>query len=299
LSVREALNRLATARFAAPLDCPAAVARVHADSGVNFVRARARAGFARGHLLDVVVYLPGGTGALSETVAAEELVSMLVGEELFERWIGKVSATPTVRGGPLTVLNARNEEHAALPIEQLLETAHAAVRGLKSGLPPLPAEADAADWFAFELTPEPASDYAAQDDLIFCSTRVPELKKSFLRSEPFFSGRFASSDALFAYLKYEPAPQDTASRLAERAGLEAVILGALSPAQGVLLGLGLGVRYGYIDLAIADPDSVQARLLPELRRAGIGKRAWLLFCDTELELDYVPVYPDSPEPYRG
>jgi len=29
----------------------------------------------------------------------------LVGEELFERWIGNVVATPTVRGGLLTVIN--------------------------------------------------------------------------------------------------------------------------------------------------------------------------------------------------
>ena len=298
MSVHQALNRLLSARFAAPVAVAVAATRIHRESGFDFGRARARAGFARGHLLEVVVYLPGGSGARAESEAAEALVQLLVGEELFERWIGKVSATPTARGGPLTVLNTRTEEQAALPIEQLLETVHAAISGLQLGLSALPSDARADDWFAFELAPEPASDYAAQDDLVFCSTRTPELKKSFLRAEPFFSGRFSNGGALFAYLKYESPEPDTAFRLAERTRFEAALSSSLSPAQGLVLGVGLGIRYGYIDLAVTDPDCVEQRLLPALRAAGIGRRAWLLFCDSELEQDYVPVHSDSPPPYR-
>jgi len=298
--VHRALAIITSARFDAPLPCPIALAQVRSKSGIDFQRARARAGFTRGHLLEIVVYVPGGNGHGLETEAAEELVRLLVGEELFERWIGSVQATPTVRGGLLTVLNEQAEERSALPLEMLLESVRAAIAGLKLGLAELSfadaAEAD--DWFAFELSPEPAADYAAQDDLLFCSTRVPELKKSFLRGEPFFSGRFTASGALFAYLKYETGAVGLEARIAERSSFEERIKGALGERDGTIVGLGLGVRYGYIDLALVDPDCARHRLFPELRTVAISKRSWVLFCDSELEAEYLPVYPDSPAPFR-
>ena len=299
--MHQALHKLRSARFAAPAQCAAAVASVQAQHGLDFGKARVRAGFGRGHLLDVVVYLPGGSGGVHESEAAEELVRLLVGEELFERWVGSVSATPAMRGGPLTVLNTSSEQHSALPLETLAETARAAVAGLKLGLPALPSASnvDADDWFAFELAPEPASDYAAQDDLIFCSTRVPELKKSFLRAEPFFSGRFTNSGALFVYLKFETQAVGPEARLAERALFEDALRRALTAEQGLIVGLGLGVRHSYIDLALLDPSCVAERVLPALRAAHVSKRSWLLFCDSELEREHVSIYSDSPDPYCG
>jgi hypothetical protein len=153
---------LSSARFDAPLPCALALSQIHGKFGVDFRKSRARAGFGRGHLLDIVVYLPGGNGNRQETEAAEALVRLLIGEEWFERWIGAVLATPTVRGGPLTVLNESTEASAALPIEMLLDSVGAAITGLKQGLaePSLGSAEERSDWFAFELSPEPAADYA-------------------------------------------------------------------------------------------------------------------------------------------
>jgi hypothetical protein len=298
LKVHRALSILSSARFAAPLAAELACARIREQSGLDFSKARARAGFGRGHLLEIVVYLPGGTGTTPETDAAEDLVRLLVGEELFERWLGNVLTTPTARGGLLTVLNENAEDRSALPIELLLSSVRAAIAGIKAGslVPPLANDAD--DWFAFELSPEPAADYAAQDDLLFCSTRTPELKKCFLRGEPFFSGRFTNSGALFTYLKYDS--KGTAEeRLAERAKFEQLIEQTLRREHGAVVGVGLGVRYGYIDLALTDPDCARHRLLPELCALGISRRSWLLFCDSELRAEYLPLYADSPAPFRG
>jgi len=299
--VHRALSILNSARFAPPLPCGLALAQIRAQSGLDFTRARARAGFARGHLLEIVVYVPGGSGNKLETEAAEDLVRLLIGEEWFERWVGKVLATPTVGGGLLTVLNENADDRPALQIETLLDSVRAAIAGLKAGLLELPfghaAEAD--DWFAFELSPEPATDYAAQDDLLFCSTRTPELKKCFLRGEPFFSGRFTASGALFAYLKYDTQETTAEARLAERAKFEDSLQRILTECDGRVIGLGLGVRYGYIDLFLANPDGVEQRLLPELRTLEISKRSWILFCDSELESEYLAVYSDSPAPFRG
>ncbi len=298
--MRRAFEVLRAARFAAPLSCASALARVRSQSGLQLDKSRVRSGFGRGHLLDIVVYVPGGKGTSDETDAAEELVRLLVGEELFERWVGRVSATPTVRGGALTVLNTNAEERSALPIETLPETLRAAIAGLKQALPEA-AAAHAADdaWVLFELEPVPAADFAAQDDLVVCSTRVPELKKCFLRGEPFFSGRFADSNLLYAYLKYDAPAGTTEARLAERARFEDALSRAVRPEQAALVGLGLGVRYSYIDLAVSDFDCIGEQLLPALRAAEISQRAWILFCDSELEREHVPVHPDSPEPFWG
>jgi hypothetical protein len=299
--VRRAFDLLRMARFTGPLACAAAVARVRDQSGVDLAKARVRSGFARGHLLDIVVYVPGGKGTADETEAAEQLVELLVGEELFSRWVGRVSATPTVRGGALTVLNTNAEEQSALPIDSLLETLRAAINGLWQGLAPLPggAAADRDDWVLFELEPEPAHDFAAQDDLVVCATCVPEPKKSFLRGETFFSGRFCNSGALFSYLKFESNERSSEARLAERARFEDALNGSLRPEQGGIVGLGLGVRYSYLDLVVADPECVRGQLVPALRAAKLPERAWFLFCDSELEREHVRLCPDSPEPFWG
>lgn len=299
--MRRVFELLRSAPFTPPVSCGAALSAVRAASGVDFGRARARTGFARGHLLDIVIYLPGGRGAAHESEAAEDLARRMLGEEVFERWVGSVVATPTARGGLLSVINENSEERTALPLEALVETVRAAIDGLKLGLPELSfgSSADAADWFAFELEPEPAEDYVAQDDLLICSTRLPELKKSYLRAEPFFSGRFSNSGAIFAYLKFQATERTPEGRLAERSRFETQIERALPPAQGGLVGLGVGLRYSYIDVALIDPDCVSERLLPALRAAQIPRRSWLMFCDSEIEHEFVSVYADSPEPWRG
>lgn len=296
--MRRALELLRRARFAPPVPCADALAAIRAEHGVDFDAARVRAGFVRGHLLELRVFLPGGTGSATEQDAAQHLVRLMLGEELLERWIGRVSVTATVRHGPLNVLNSRTGDASALPLPSLAETVQRAIRGLCDGLTEL-AASPTADWFAFELEPDADADYAAQDDLVFCSTRLPESKKAFLRNEPFFSGRFTNSGALLTYLKYESSESSATARVSERTSLEGVIRQALDERQGVIVGLGLGLRYAYIDLALTGPDCVSERLFPALQAAGIPPRAWLLFCDSELEQEYRPVYLGSPAPHLG
>lgn len=296
--MRRALEKLRAQKFEQELSCIDALARVQRDFAIDFSRARARCGFARGHLLDVVLYLPGGSGDAREQRAAEELTALLLGEELFEHWVGSASATPAVRGGPLPVLNANSEERVAFPLALLREAIESAIAGLKLGLSAEPA-AEAEDWVLFELSPEPAPDYAGQDDLLLASTRLPELKKSFLRGEPFFSGRFSSRGELFLYLKYESSGASSEARLEQRSAIEAELARALRAEHGAIIGAGLGIRYGYLDLALSTANHLDERILPALREAGVPQRAWLLFCDAELEREWIGVHPDTPEPFWG
>ena len=295
-----AFERMRATSFAPALACVPACSRVVAEFGVDLTRARARCGFARGHLIDVVVYVPGGLGHEREQEAAEELVWLLVGAELFERWIGKVSVTPSARGGPLTVLNTNSEDRNALPVSELCASVRAAIEGVQHGLaetPPRPTSSE--DWVLFELEPEPAEDYAAQDDLVIVSTRLPELKKSFLRGEPFFSGRFSCSGELFAYLKYESRARTSEARLAERGELEAALAARFRPDQAAVFGTGLGLRYAYLDFVLRDPRSVEDLIIPVVRAASEITRGWVLFCDAELEREWLGVHEHTPEPFWG
>ncbi|HEX6766299.1 MAG TPA: hypothetical protein VF103_12495, partial [Polyangiaceae bacterium] len=62
--------RLSPDRGAPPVEVTEALERVRGTNGIDFTSARARAGFSRGHLLDVVVSLPGGAGSDEERSAA-------------------------------------------------------------------------------------------------------------------------------------------------------------------------------------------------------------------------------------
>ena len=67
----------------APLSCDDACRDVRETTGVDFSLARARAGFARGHLLDVVLHVPGGKGDDRECEAAERLVARGIQPDVF------------------------------------------------------------------------------------------------------------------------------------------------------------------------------------------------------------------------
>src|SRR4051794_12210301 len=69
--------------------------------GVDFRSARARAGIARGHLVDIVLELPGGRGDPAEHDAMETLLELLLGEARVEDWVGDTTVMPAPRGGAL------------------------------------------------------------------------------------------------------------------------------------------------------------------------------------------------------
>ena len=70
----------------------------------GFAEAGARAGFTRGHLLEVVVNLPGGRANEEEVADAEGLVWSVLGERKADAWVGSVKVAPAPRGGALRVV---------------------------------------------------------------------------------------------------------------------------------------------------------------------------------------------------
>jgi hypothetical protein len=276
----------------------AALAGLRAD-GIEIGKARARAGFSRGHLLDLVLFDPAFGSNRDERArqTADRVADALFGAQLVDDWIGGIDVAPLGRGGPLKVVGDGDEQ--TLPLADIQSAVLAAIEGLLAGLPDAPhhARAGAGEWTLFELEPERADDVAAQNDLVLATTSEPELLKAFLQGLPLYSGRFSRHGELYCYLKLDSGGRADEQRLAERSALEDAIGAALVKAQaGSVVGNGLGLGYSYIDLAIAD----LARAAPILRECvqAVGERAWLLFCDSDRAGDWLSLV-DGSEPPPG
>lgn len=280
----------------------AALDRARRESALDFRRARFRAGFARGHLLELVVHLPGGSGSDSERRAAQRLVWDAVGERLADDWIGAVHVAPEPRGGPLRVLpsegSARAPEPERHPLEALPETVDAAVRGVSAALPEQPAWAHGhdGDWVLLETEPEPDGEGFGQDDLILASTREPELLKCYLSGAPFSSARFSRHGETCFFLKFA-AEGELESRFEARSRLEDACDAALVAGRaGRVTGGGLGLRYTYVNFVLSDLERAFDIVRGVAREAKLPLASWLLPFDDDLSAEWVEVWPDTPAP---
>lgn len=277
-----------------------ALDRVKQEAGVDLTRARARAGFSRGHLLDVVLSLPGGRGDEAELLAAKKLLNLVLGEALTADWLGELTVVPAPRGGALTVVQAAGRDSGSFfPLVELPLAFDAAIRGLLLGLPEVPLCELGGEqrWTLLELEAERAPDYAAQDDAVLASTFMPEMLKCFLSGSSFSSCRFSRHGELFAYLKFRQKARDLRAGLAARRVLEDALDAALvTERAGRVVGSGLGVVYAYVDVALSDPARGVSALRSVANRVGLPEQSWVLFCDTALESEWVGLRPGGPVP---
>lgn len=272
------------------------LAHLKASTGLDFSGASLRVGFVRGHLLEVLVRLPGGRGDASEQRAAEDLVWGLLGERTAEEWIGEVEVVPAPRRGPLRVLGSGDGEPALGP-EDLLATVSAARDGVWAELPAEPLfRTEPGAWTLFELEPSGSSDLSRQDDLVLCTTCLPELIKCYLEEAPFSSVRFSRHGERFFCLKYE-ARGSPEERLAFRDRVEAALERELiRKAAGCVVGNGLGLRYAYVDLAFHDVAAAVDIVGDAARAHQLPSSSWLLPLDDEWGEEWVEVWPDASPP---
>lgn len=292
-------RRVDSARGGNPRACGLALAEIARSSGVDFGRARARAGFSRGHLLDVVIELPGGRGGEAEERAAEALCELLLGEARAEDWLGALSLVPAPRGGPLQVVQARSGAENFFPIAELLPAFDAAIAGLYAGLPAEPfwALGGEQQWVLLELDVEAMPVYPAQSDVALATTFLPEMLKCFLSGNSFASARFSACGELFGYLKSRRRPGDLRQAVAERRVLEDALDAALvSERAGRVVGSGLGVVYSYVDFAFDALDRAVDVIRAVGSRVDLGDESWILFCDTALAREWIALAPGAPPP---
>ena len=285
-----------------PLSVDRAIECAQRELDLDLSDTRVRAGIARGHLIELAVYsgvFPEGPDERAGE-AAELLCESVLGERVFDDWIGELRTAPLPRKSLLPVVGNDDPRERSLPLAALADTVAAAVRGISEGLPerPLWQHRDDEDaWTMFEIEPEIAYDYASQDDLAIATTRTPELLKCFLRGQPVSSLRFSRHGETFAYLKLDAERLDTEARLRLRGALEDAIGPALArDGLGAVVGNGLGVRYAYLNLAIANLDAAVDRVIDVARDNGAPERAWLLFMDSDLSDEWIGIWDDAPAP---
>ncbi|HWA75820.1 MAG TPA: hypothetical protein VG937_25965 [Polyangiaceae bacterium] len=283
----------------APLALQAALEQAR-RAGVELRGARARAGFARGHLLEIVVYVPGGTASPREQEVCEGLVWNLLGERCADDWVGQVRVAPAPRVGPLRVLESEPDPKQ-FSLSELAAAARAAIDGVRAGLAeqPLVDRDLSGEWTMFELNPEPAEDWAEEDDLVLATTCVPELLKCHLEQSPFSSLRFSRHGEAFFCLKYE-AEGSSDARLALRVRVEdALERGLRERRLGRVVGAGLGLRYAYVHLAFASPLELGLAAAADIgRRLSLPRRSWLLPFDSDWADEWHEVWPGAPAPPR-
>jgi hypothetical protein len=275
-----------------------ALETVKREHGFDLETARARIGFSRGHLLELVLYGKGFGGRSDDNAAcaAERLVESLVGERVLDDWVGQIDAEPLTGTGRLRVIAP--DETPTVPLAELAGTVASATESLRSGLPEIPRAPLRDGWTLFETHPEAATDYAAQDDIVLASSALPEMLKCFLEGAPFSSLRFTPRDEVFAYVKLDGEDKSLETRLAERVELEDLLANELG-GSATLVGNGLGLRYAYIDLALTPDATALGRVCELLRRGGVSRRSWISFCDTDWSEEWIGVWPDSPAPFSA
>lgn len=274
------------------------VATVRREHGFELGSAQARAGFSRGHLLELVIYGDGFGSATDERAlaAAERAAEVLLGERVTDDWVGRIDAEPLPRGGALRVV--QRDAAPRFPLAELPQAVARAVEGLARELPDLAGlTAPREGWVLFESEPEACSEYAAQDDVALASGALPEMLKCFLEGAPFSSKRFVRGGARVVYLKTDAGGASFEDRVARRAKLEDDLATSLSARRlGAVVGNGLGLRYAYVDLALAPEPAALSVVCEVARSAGVSRRSWLLFCDSDLADEWVGVWPDTPPP---
>jgi hypothetical protein len=296
---------LALGRMAVPLEV--ALAEVRTTHDVELARASLRAGFGRGHLLELTLGVPGGTGSEIEQNAAENLVRAVLGDRVFETWIGAVHVTPAPRSGSLRVFDPL-APRTTLDLAELFDTVAAAACGVLQGLPALPRTGDSSaaargldgataadardEWTLLETEPLAETRGARKDDLILASTCTPELLRCYLDGSPCASRRFSRAGEHFVFLSYEDDERTMQARVARRTAIETALTSAVAQV-GAVTGVGLGVKTTYVDLALCNLETGLESLVSKLRDLGVPARSFIQFFDTELADEWLSIWPDS------
>lgn len=282
-----------------PRELSAALADVARAHRIDLSRATVRAGFSRGHLLEITLHVPGGDGTKTTQIAAESLVRLLLGDRVFETWVGAVHAAAAPRGGSLRVLDV-NAPARALPLSELCATVAAAVLGVQRGLPEQSwversssaAVSASMEWTMLEVEPLPDASGVDKDDLLLASTCMPELLRCYLSGSPCSSRRFSRHGERFVFLSYADAEPSAQQRVARRSQIEAALVDRLLGVAAVT-GVGLGLGTTYVDLALCNLETGLGRLLAELRCLELPPRSFVQFFDSELSEEWLSISQDS------
>jgi hypothetical protein len=277
-----------------PVELDRALQRTFADTKFDLKTARARVGVGRGHGIEVIIahHLFHGTHDEAGGQVGEQLVTTLLGDELFDGWITSVEVMAAPRPSPLRLVTADN---TGLPLSlvELQASVQNAVTRITDSLPeePLHVFCDRADWVLFEMDEMRQGEDVSGlplPDLQMATTLCPEMLKSYLSGIPFASRRFSRHGERFVYLELAFGDASDNVRLAHRMALEEALDYALVPGRlGCVVGAGVGSEHMYVFLALHNLKPALATLNRCLFSQEAGFNACLRFCDDEWAMEWV------------
>lgn len=229
---------------------------------------------------------PRDAKALSAAWVAAET---LLGEAAIETWVSAIEVEPL----------AKRAKRGAVEPAKLARAFDAAVRARRAALPKRRASRLGAGSSAslLEIEPRGEGDFPERSDgFVFVSSR-PDLLVASTRPWVFDSARFSRFGERFAYVKIDGSKGLVGSKFEDREDIEQALDRALGPKKlGAVVGGGTGLRYSYVDLALADLDRGARAAAAALRAGRAPKRTWILFFDDSLREEWVGVYDDTPPP---
>jgi hypothetical protein len=145
--------------------------------------------------------------------------------------------------------------------------------------------------------PEKRADYANQDDVIYTTTAIPELRTAAFKPG-FCSCRFSRQGEMFCYLKIDGSDVDLEPRYNRKKVIEETLNNKLrEDGIGAIVGSGTGRKYLYFELAVTDIaktfEAIRRRLLA-LELLPVG--SWILFYDSDLAGEYIGLRTATPKP---
>jgi hypothetical protein len=230
-------------------------------------------------------YAPGDETAMNAVFVATET---LLGEYALDKWIGVIE------------VEAPGDDDESRPIEELKLAIDALIGEIQASLPKHPYFRIAPDdvpWTSFELKPHEAEDWPGQEDLFVAISMLPAMWINAHRGESFDSVRFSNCGEVFCYVKIDGTAGLDGTAYEDRASIEDALNAVLRPAEaGCIVGGGTGMKYSYVDLALADVPKGTELVRRALRQGKIGRRTWIQFHDSDLQARWIGVWDDSPAP---
>lgn len=252
--------------------------------------ARARVGFTRGHLMEIVVFAPAVVGWAEKEAEAHayDVSADLLGSVVFERWVGAVGAGLAPRRGSLRLAGRYADYDDALPIAQLAETVDRAASAVVAGLPERPffERHQELGWVGFEVEP---LDELGPPERVLASTCAPELLKCWLEQEPFSSERFSRAGEHFGQLVIPHAGAGLSAAVARRDALEQRLNERLVAERvGCVIGSGVGPAQTFLDLALGARERALPIVQDLVRDVGVEGVSYQPF-DDALQDERIPL----------
>lgn len=279
-----------------PESAESAQMMVDARTGGDLTGVEVQAALGEHRLVDLKFLSPGASGPDDEQALNNALVATetLLGEENLDHHVG-VIAVDRLKSGFF------RKKPSTIPLDRLYDTVRSLISASRDQLPDRPhyawATAEEISWYAVQMQPQEADDYPRFEDQFTAITPVQELWVATRCGRPFCSERFSRCGELFCCLKLDGAEGLEGSEFDDREAIENAINAALIPRKlGCTIGGGTGMRYSYIELALAQPDQALAALRERLQAGRLPQRSWVLFHDADLCGEWVGVYDETPAP---